>query len=491
MFALIRGGRVQWVVLSLILAGLFMLPISARAQICGSEDTSLEDLPADLPICSSSGPAVCRCPSLNDLTFCAEPTLVSASAGVTSQGCDPKTTPCDLTVTVVFDHPGNTQTVIAWDPDPAPTPYVFWYLASDPPDCDPSLPPFFGGCDPVSGCGIPGIFILEQDRSTSSLILDSIDCSNHSGVQLSVTAFACPVTANGSACRRKTNVSNLGGEWLGAQIGCLEPPSPEPPKTEGGQCSATPAGGAEVFGSGLTTTPANGSPANNPALTYRAGGAGHPGLPGSDDWTETLGLYWSHEAAQRIIPDPDESHVWLITEFGSFREFSALVAGVYETNSPSDEFRELRWTGADWELHDLDGTVVYFDGDGFWRETADRNGNTTTATYTDGRLTKIAFPDKRTELFTYYEEPDAGKLESITEVGIDDTTERSWTYTWAGDLLTRIERPDDTFWEFFYNDPDLEGYMTRMDLVGTGGVSRVERGWEFDGSGNVIRTWKG
>ena len=273
-------------------------------------------------------------------------------------------------------------------------------------------------------------------------------------------------------------------------IGCEEPPAPEPPQTEGGQCSATPAVGSEVWGGGQTESPGG---LSNPSLRYRAGGAGHPGLPGSEDWTETLGLYWSHEAAQRIVTDPDETHVWLITEFGSFREFSALVAGVYETNSPSDEFRELRWTGSGWELHELDGTVIYFDGDGFWSETVDRNGNTTTATYADGRLAKIEFPDKRTELSTYYEEPnpDAGKLETITEVGIDGETERKWTYTWDGDELKGIARPDQTAWEFFYNDPDLEGYMTRMDLVGTEGESRVERGWEFDDSANVVRTWRG
>ncbi|MEE9563289.1 MAG: hypothetical protein V3W50_09490, partial [Thermoanaerobaculia bacterium] len=280
---------------------------------------------------------------------------------------------------------------------------------------------------------------------------------------------------------------------------CQNGPQPQPPMTEGAQCSTRSAGGSEVIGDGLTNTPADGSPPGNPALTYRARGAGHPGLPGSDTWTETLGLYWSHQAAQRIVPDPDETHVWLITEFGSYREFSNLVGDIYQTNSPSDEFRTLsvlRDEGENvvgWDLSELDGTVLSFDEAGRWAETVDRNGNRTSAGYTNGKLTEILFPDKRTELFTYYEEPDpaAGKLETITEIGIDGETERKWIYTWDGDLLIRIKRPDDTAWEFFYNHPDLEGYMTRMDLVGTNGEHRVERGWEFDDSGNVIRTWKG
>ena len=37
-------------------------------------------------------------------------------------------------------------------------------------------------------------------------------------------------------------------------------------------------------------------------MHYLAGGAGHPGYPGSAAWNTALGRYWSHDAAERIGP---------------------------------------------------------------------------------------------------------------------------------------------------------------------------------------------
>ncbi len=54
---------------------------------------------------------------------------------------------------------------------------------------------------------------------------------------------------------------------------------------------------------------------------------------------------------------------------------------------------------------------------------------------------------------------------------------RTWTYTWTGNDLTRIDRPDGTAWEFFYTDAANPGWMTRMDLVGTDGSRRVDTAW--------------
>jgi YD repeat-containing protein len=70
---------------------------------------------------------------------------------------------------------------------------------------------------------------------------------------------------------------------------------------------------------------------------------------------------------------------------------------------------------------------------------------------------------------------------------------RTWTYTWSGLDLVRIERPDGSAWEMTYSaDPNLPGYLTRLDLKGsTGGLGRVERAWEYDARGNVARTWRG
>jgi YD repeat-containing protein len=70
-------------------------------------------------------------------------------------------------------------------------------------------------------------------------------------------------------------------------------------------------------------------------------------------------------------------------------------------------------------------------------------------------------------------------------------TTRSWTYTWNGDDLERIERPDGTDLVFTY-DSSLAGYLTRVDLEGDDDSSiRVLRAWEYDGEGNVTATWTG
>ena len=162
----------------------------------------------------------------------------------------------------------------------------------------------------------------------------------------------------------------------------------------------------------------------------------------------------------------------MLTSSATFREFTnAGGDGDYETAVPSDEYRKLTKTVGGWEAHDLDGRVKHFDAMGRWTESVDRNGNATVATYVADQLTEVSFPDQRKEMFTY--EP-GGKLETITEVGIDGTTTRTWTYTWDGDDLRTIERPDATAWEMHYDEPAHPGYMTRLTLIGTDLSERIE-----------------
>ncbi|MCB1058165.1 MAG: hypothetical protein KDD11_21920, partial [Acidobacteria bacterium] len=207
-------------------------------------------------------------------------------------------------------------------------------------------------------------------------------------------------------------------------------------------------------------------------LSYFAGGAGGPGWPGTSEWLTHLGRYWSHDYAERIVQDPDDSHVWLITRWAGFHEFSNLSGGTYLINSPSDEYRTLRRVGAGWTLTDLDGTVETFGSNGEWLSTADRFGNAKTATYgTGGELESVDFPGGRSETFTY--DGTSGKLATITEIGVDGTTSRTWTYTWNGDDLESIDVPDGRSWEFFYDDTNWPGYLTRVELVGTSGGREV------------------
>jgi hypothetical protein len=171
--------------------------------------------------------------------------------------------------------------------------------------------------------------------------------------------------------------------------------------------------------------------------------------------------------------------------------------GRYETVSPSDEYRILFATASGWRLDDLDGTSQYFLSNGRWDRTEDRNGNTTQASYDpgSGKLSAISFPDGRMETFAY--DTQSGKLASITEHGVGGGATRTWTYVWAGDRLSRIERPDGTGSRLLYQDPLLPGYLTELSLLEpeppppTPRTARVERAWQYDGTGNVTATWRG
>jgi RHS repeat-associated protein len=253
-------------------------------------------------------------------------------------------------------------------------------------------------------------------------------------------------------------------------------------------------GGGSKGGGPGTAAPGGSGP--GAFLRYAASGAGGPGFPGTAIWQPLLGRYWSHDYAERIVLDPvtgNDSHVWLLTKTATFREFSkaGTSAGPYTAVTTGDEYRKLARTAGGWTLQELDGTVHSYDASGRWTSTVDPNGNAKQATYdlATGRLTHVAFPDLRREDFSY---TGAGRLSAITEVGIDGSTARTWTYTWSGDDLTRIGRPDGTAWEMFYADAAHPGYLTRMDLVGIGGAARrVEAAWEYDAAGNVVKLWRG
>jgi hypothetical protein len=194
-----------------------------------------------------------------------------------------------------------------------------------------------------------------------------------------------------------------------------------------------------------------------------------------------LGRYWSHDYAERIVELADESRVWLLTRHATFREWrSPDGSGVYQSVSPSNEYRKLTWLGVGngWELRELDGTVDLFDAAGLWQSRTDRNGNAKVATYSGGDLVSVDFPDGTYEDFTY--DGTTGKVDTITKVGIDGTTTHVWEYDWTGDDLTRVDRPDGTAILYRYDDPDFPGYLTRVELEGADGTSvRAERAYEY------------
>ncbi len=462
-----------WPLISAIVLGLAATP--AAAQTC-SDSTVPGTLIGFTPL--SGG--LTR-PNSCNLLPCYEPELAGGPTVEPDPGCDALSGPCPVRAKVALDFPGNSQM-----PTNAHV-RVFWFdqATPDPGEC---LPPPFGSCSPISICGPLGAEILVDKGEI--WIQRGVSCADiasgaYQQQSFSISAYACQTPLGD--CTERLDVPGIElppAEELW-ELMC-EPP---PPPCNQCPCNIGGGPGGGPFGGG---PPGFGPPDGGPGarLRYQGRGAGHPGHPGTPAWNATLGRYWSHDYAQRIALDPDDlsdQHVWLITAEAAFLEFENLSGGVYQTVTPSDELRRLSRTATGWTLRQLDGIVHTFDGSGLWQGSEDRNGNTKDAVYTGGVLTRVDFPDGRSETFAYH--PD-GKLATITEVGVGGAAQRTWSYTWSGLDLARIDRPDSTALVFAYH-PTLPGYITRMTLVGRDGGQRIASAWAYDGRGNVRGAWTG
>ena len=501
-----RRWPLSWV---LLLSCLLASPAAGQLCLNTARYFDLTDDGTSYPFCHA-GIMTCETPVLGASQYTAEP------------GCDPLRESCAVTVEIDVEFPGNHQN----DPLVVGLGYSFGTLQ------------LTDGGNVIDACGVAGATI-RRDHGRFEYTR-SVTCLEAASLQLELEASMCPCAPNvpvcsWQSCEKKATVSIDLGAGLGEEcrtppppqgcgegecVSCIGPGSgggsgpgsggggpggggsggggpggggaggggpggggPPPPPGKGGGCSS----GASVGGGGAAVCPPDSG--SGATLRYLAGGAGHPGFPGSTDWNPILGRYWSHDAAERIIEDPDAGHVWLITRFANFKEFTdADGDGLYETVAPSDEYRRLSKTAAGWELRSLDGTVQSFDTRGRWSRTEDRNGNASVTSYIGMSISEVSFPDGRSESFSYHVD---GKLATMTEVGVDGATTRTWSYAWIGNDLSRIDRPDGTAWEFRYDDPDFPGYMTRMSLVGIDGSRRVEGAWEYDDFGNTVKTWKG
>ncbi len=400
--------------------------------------------------------------------------------------CDPKISACTIRLRVPLEFPGNKQNIaIAGSSFGAPTPQVFWFLGGTPPSS--CAPRFNSNCGQISICGIIGAQYT-GDFGDTSMTVGGVSCSNLTDPKLttfSISVFSCE---SRFSCPKRLDLSGL-DLTPGAVSQALGCPVPRKADCDCTSCKTAGDGSGSGAGDGGSAAPGKSGP--GAMLRYAAGGVGGPGFAGSAAWNTTLGRYWSHDYAQRIVLDPgvnNDTRVWLLTATATFRELSNLSGGIYQTVSPSDEYRKLHRTGSGWELHELDGTVHVFNSSGLWTQTVDRAGNAKVATYSGSQLTAVTFPDGRSETFTYHP---TGKLATITEVGVGGAASRTWSYTWTGNDLVRIDRPDGTKWEFFYGDAANPGWMTRMDLVGTDGSRRVDTAWEYDAKGNTVKLWRG
>ncbi len=424
--------------------------------------------------------------------FCYDPILLGIDT-VTLGGCDPEVASCGVRLTARFKVEGTTGnrtiSLQSWT--------VFDWMK---------------GTTPIGECG---------RAFGQEILLDFVDTWIQVNFKCNdpavLGADAGIYTLVGTTCRA---VSGTCGQRVrsfpipvtqDALRGAL---CSTPPQDDCEHCPACPAGGSSgpgasggsggspgkpggssggpgfrVTGKGASFTPEASGP--GALLSYFAGGVGHPGFPGTALHSPALGRYWSHDLAERIVQDTaSPNKVWLLTRIGNFRSFTdGNSDGLYEDATPSNEYRKLVKTASEYELRSLDGTTAFFDLQGRWLRNVDRSGNALVGTYNgSGQLISASFPDGRGETLTYHP---SGKLASITEVGVGGGSPRTWSYTWSGDDLSRINRPDGTAWVFEYAAAGLPGYMTAMRLEASNGSPRIDRAWEYDTRGNVRYSWRG
>jgi RHS repeat-associated protein len=448
-----------------ILAALGLVP-SSLAQTC-SDFTG----PSHVDFASTSGPADpmpanCACTdNCNTGYRCYTPILGGASYQLLPVGCNPRTQGCIVQATVSVQFPANSQGLLSAGSGAK----LDWSNAAV----------------EVGACGYNLGNEIFVDYGNASIQISGFTCAGGGVGAATYTLLAqvCTTGCGAAGHKQATTAVDLTLPQLTAQF-CKTPPVHGCPEDgPAGTCCLGPAGGSSPAGSGAGT----GGPGTGPDtyLYYLAGAAGNPLFPGA---LPSLGRYWSHTYSERIALDPDESHVWLITRYGTYREYSGLAGGLYTTVRPTDEHRQLARTVTGWELRGLDGTIEDFDASGRWTRTVDRDGNAQVADYSSGPLTRVTLPDGREEDFFYH--PD-GKLAEIRQLGVGGGTQRSWLYTWTGSDLIRIDRPDGTALEFRYDDSRFPGYLTRRDLVSTDFIHRVEAAWAYDAAGNVAQTWRG
>jgi RHS repeat-associated protein len=481
-----RGKQIS-LPLAACLAAFLGLASSAGANVCGTTSLGTYNWVASGRLTRSNncfGGSGFRCYPAQDTSWSLEQT---------SPGCDPTVGSCGVNIHAYATIPGLRDMVVEDGLGGSITPFVFWYPCAG------------AGCTRDGICGLDGFGGRINFDNLDTWLERGLSCAQARALTLSVKIQVCP-----TACTSSVTI-DIPSPDLAQALGCPVPPPPpctEPSgQASGASGSSCPlcepvagsggGGGCSVAksGGGPSCEPPGGGPGAKPR--YAAGGVGGDGLPGATAWRTILGRFWSHDYAERIVVDPDNTHVWLLTRYGSFREFSNLASGsglrLYQNRAPSDEFRKLYFDTATsgWQLQTLDGRTDFFRPDGLWDKTVFAADPThpTQGTYAGSELTSVSFPDGRSESFTYT----GGKLASITEVAVagSGTPSRTWTYTWSGDTLAEILRPDGRKWEFTY-DPGRPGYLTQVRLVATDLSGRVEAAFEYEsGTNNVAKSWSG
>lgn len=159
-----------------------------------------------------------------------------------------------------------------------------------------------------------------------------------------------------------------------------------------------------------------------------------------------LGVGWRDNFDARLSFDQGNhatANVTAISEDGRQDDFARNADGTY--SPPPSLFDALTRNGdGTFELRRTNGLTLHFSDQGILLSIADRNGNTTSLTYSGGQLMTVTDASGRTLEFTYDAD---GRVETVT-----DPLSRVATYGYsgAGDL-TSAEKPGGGMVEYAYD----------------------------------------
>ena len=178
-----------------------------------------------------------------------------------------------------------------------------------------------------------------------------------------------------------------------------------------------------------------------------------------------LGAGWTVGGLEKLIPVT--GGVILDEGSGSVALFSgSFGSGGGTYTSPAGTFSTLALNsgGTTYTLTETDGTKENFNSSGLETTSVDRNGLTTTFTYSSGLLEEITDPFTKTTTFTY----SSGHLHSI-----EDPDTRLTTFTQSSGQLTAVEYPDASTWDYGYTsgqmtsvtEPSSAGEPTKITTI--------------------------
>jgi RHS repeat-associated protein len=203
--------------------------------------------------------------------------------------------------------------------------------------------------------------------------------------------------------------------------------------------------------------------------------------------TGLLGRGWHIPWDERLVVQPDDFNQFAGTVFvtgpaGARRRFLYANGGApgYYPDNPSDRGRVSRNADGSHDLREAGGLLRRFRPDGRLDFLEDLNGNRITATYTDGRLTRLVHSSGQFLELTY---TPTGRIETVTDS--EGQTTR-YTYDPAGEHLTEVELPGGVRLRHTYGagtSPAREHALTSVERVG--GTTRF---FEYDDAGRLTAT---